>query len=310
MKNRLKNIKFDPKTFATDVLFDIIGCVLYGAGIYNFAYTANFAPGGVSGLSILINILTSKLPFFQNSTIPFLHGGISIGLAMILINIPIVIYCFKALGLEFFFRSVKTILISSVIVDHVMPHLWTYQGSPMLAAIFGGVLAGAGLSCIYMRDSSTGGSDFVILAIQKKNPHLSIGMVSLAVDGVVILLGGIVYGTVDAALYGLLMTITYSLIIDKIMLGNDSRKLLTIITTNGGEISRRINDEVARGVTIINGKGAYTGDDKQVLLCACSNAQVYKVKRIVYSMDEKSFIMVSSVDAAFGEGFKPQDVNT
>lgn len=301
MKNRLKKLKFEPKTFATDVLFDVIGCVLYGAGIYNFAYTANFAPGGVSGLSILINILTKDIPLF--------HGGISIGLAMILINIPIVIFCFRALGLEFFFRSVKTILISSLIVDHLMPHLWTYQGSPMLAAIFGGVLAGAGLSCIYMRDSSTGGSDFVILAIQKKNPHLSIGMVSLAVDGIVILLGGIVYGTVDAALYGLLMTITYSLIIDKIMLGNDSRKLLTIITGKGQEISRRINDEVARGVTIITGKGAYTGDEKNVLLCACSNAQVYKVKRIVYALDEKSFIMVSSVDAAFGEGFKPKDVN-
>ncbi len=302
MKNRLKNLKLDPKTFATDVIFDIIGCVLYGAGIYNFAYTANFAPGGVSGLSILINILTRDIPFF--------HGGISIGLAMILINIPIVIFCYKALGLEFFFRSVKTILISSLIVDHLMPHLWTYQGSPMLAAIFGGVLAGAGLSCIYMRDSSTGGSDFVILAIQKKNPHLSIGIVSLAVDGVVILLGGIVYGAVDAALYGLLMTITYSLIIDKIMLGNDSRKLLTIITVKGDEISRRINDEVSRGVTIINGKGSYSGENKNILLCACSNAQVYKVKRIVYTLDEKSFIMVSSVDAAFGEGFKPRDVNT
>ena len=310
MNSFLKNLRIEPKTLATDIIYDIIGSVLYGAGLYNFAYTANFAPGGVSGLSMLINILTSKIPFFQNTTIPFFQGGISIGLAMILVNIPIIFFCFKALGPEFFFRSVKTILISSLIVDHLMPHLWTYQGSPMLAAIFGGVLAGAGLSCIYMRDSSTGGSDFVILAIQKKNPHLSIGRVSLAVDGVVILLGGIVYGTVDAALYGLLMTITYSLIIDKIMLGNDSRKLLTIITTNGDMISQEINEKVSRGVTIINGKGAYTGDSKQILLCACSNAQVYKVKRIVYSMDEKSFIMVSSVDAAFGEGFKPQDVNT
>ena len=104
-----KYLKIDPKTLGVDVLFDIIGCVLYGAGIYNFAYTANFAPGGVSGLSILVHILTKDIPIF--------HGGISIGLAMVLINIPIVIFCFKALGPEFFFRSVKTILISSLIVD-------------------------------------------------------------------------------------------------------------------------------------------------------------------------------------------------
>jgi len=302
MKKYLKNLKLDPKTLCVDVLFDVIGCVLYGAGIYNFAYSANFAPGGVSGLSILVHILTARIPFF--------HGGLSIGAAMILINIPIVFFCFRALGPEFFVRSVKTILISSLIVDHLMPRLWTYQGSPMLAAIFGGILAGAGLSCIYMRDSSTGGSDFVILAIQKSRPHLSIGMVSLIVDGSVILLGGFVYGTVDAALYGLLMTITCSLVTDKIMLGNDSRKLLTIVTVNGDEISRRINEEVARGVTIMNGRGAYTGEEKSILLCACSNAQVYKVKRIVYSLDEKSFILVSSVDAAFGEGFKPQELDS
>ena len=291
--------KIEPKVSAKDILFDVIGCILYGAGIYNFAYCSNFAPGGVSGLAILIHILTENIPFFK--------GGIPIGTAIILINIPIVIFCFRALGLQFFYRSVKTILLSAVIVDHLMPRLWTYQGSPMLAAIFGGVLAGAGLACIYMRDSSTGGSDFVILAIQKKNPHLSIGMVSLVVDGVVILLGGIVYGTVDAALYGLLMTITYSVIIDKIMLGNDSRKLLTVITSNGGEIARRINDEVSRGVTISQGRGAYSGAEKDILLCACSNNQVYKVRRIVADLDEKSFLMVGSLDAAYGHGFKTDE---
>ena len=248
MLKKLKAIKINPKTLAVDILFDIIGCVLYGAGIYNFAYASNFAPGGVSGLAILVNTLTARMNF--------LPGGIPIGLAMLLINIPIIFFCFKALGPAYFARSVKTILFSSLIVDHLMPRLWTYQGEPMLAAIFGGILAGAGLSCIYMRDSSTGGSDFVILAIQKKNPQLSLGAVSMAVDGVVILLGGIVYGTVDAALYGLLMTITYSVIIDRIMIGNDSRKQMTIITNKGGEIADRVTHEIQRGVTIISGRGS------------------------------------------------------
>ena len=188
-----------------------------------------------------------------------------------------------------------------------MPHLWTYQGEPMLAAIFGGILAGAGLSCIYMRGSSTGGSDFVILAIQKKNPQLSLGAVSMAVDGVVILLGGIVYRRVDAALYGLLMTITYSVIIDKIMIGNDSRKQLTIITCKGTEISQRVTNEIRRGVTIINGRGGYTGAEKDLLICACSKSEVYRIKKITYELDDKSFVMVSSIDAAYGKGFKPAE---
>lgn len=294
VKKSLKDrLNIDPKTFAVDVVFDIIGCFLYGAGMYNFAVASNFAPGGVSGVAIIINKLT--------------NGLIPIGLGTILINIPIVIICFKALGLRFFFRSAKTILFSAIIVDYLMPLLPLYKGEPILAAIFGGILAGAGLACIYMRDSSTGGSDFVIMAIRRKNPQLSLGLISLAVDGVVILFGGIVYGTIDAALYGLIMTITYSLIIDKIMYGNDSRKLMTIITTNGDAISARINEDIERGVTILNGKGAYTHADKSVLLCACSNREVYKVKRICHEIDKKSFVMVSSIDAAYGEGFKRPD---
>lgn len=299
MLNKLKSIKIDPKTLAIDILFDIVGCVLYGAGIYNFAYASNFAPGGVSGLAILTNHLTKGLSFAPD--------GIPIGMAMVLINIPIIILCFKALGPAYFARSVKTILFSSLIVDYLMPHLWLYRGEPMLAAIFGGILAGAGLACIYMRDSSTGGSDFVILSIQKKNPQLSLGVVSMGVDGIVILLGGIVYGTVDAALYGLLMTITYSVIIDKIMLGNDSRKQVTIITSNGTEISRRVTHDIQRGVTIISGRGGYTGAEKDLLICACSKSEVFKIKRLAHEVDKNSFVMVSSIDAAYGKGFKPAE---
>ena len=299
MKKTRNSLKIEPKTLAVDILFDVIGCVLYGAGIYSFAYTSHFAPGGVSGLAILLNSLTRGLSICPD--------GIPIGFATLLINVPIVIFCFKALGLAYFFRSLKTMIFSALIVDYLMPHLWTYQGNPILAAVFGGVLAGAGLSCIYMRSSSTGGSDFVILAIQKTNPHLSIGMVSLIVDGVVILLGGIVYESVDAALYGLMMTITYSLIIDKIMLGNDSRKLLTVITDNGEAVAKHVLEEADRGVTLLSGRGAYTGVEKEVLLCACSNAEVYRIRRIVYGVDKHAFIMISSIDAAYGEGFKPME---
>ena len=300
MKNKLKSIKINPKTLAVDVLFDIIGCVLYGAGIYNFAYASDFAPGGVSGLAMLANTLTTRLGWFGGN-------GISIGTAMLLINVPIIVICFKFLGPAYLARSVKTILFSSLIVDTLMPMLPTYQGEPMLAAIFGGILAGAGLACIYMRDSSTGGSDFVILSIQKTHPQLSLGAVSMAVDGVVILLGGVVYGRVDAALYGLIMTITYSLIIDKIMIGNDSRKQLTIITSKGAEIAEKVTHELQRGVTILSGRGGFTGAEKDLLICVCSKSEVFRIKRAAHESDATSFVMVSSIDAAYGKGFKPAE---
>ncbi|MBQ7623678.1 MAG: YitT family protein [Clostridia bacterium] len=295
-----KPFKFniDPKTLLVDLLFDVIGSILYAAGVYNFAYVSDFAPGGVTGLAVLLNTLTKGLPF--------LPGGVPIGAAMIIINIPIILFCFKALGLDYFLRSAKTILISSFVLDCVAPHLWLYKGEPMLAAIFGGILAGAGLALIYMRLSSTGGSDFIIIAIQKKRPHLSLGLVSLFVDGVVILLVGVVYGTVDAALYGLLMTLTYSVIIDKITLGNSSRKLVTAVTEKSGEITERIMGEIERGVTVMKGKGAYTGDEKDVLLCACSKVEVFGIKRIIFETDKDAFVMISTIDQTYGEGFKSE----
>lgn len=278
------------KTFLVDIVYDILGSILYGIGMVTFASASNFAPGGVSGISILLNFITK--------------GVLPIGLATVLINIPIILLTYKTLGRRFFMRSVKTILISWPITDYLVPLVPKYAGDPMLAAIFGGILAGAGLVFIYMRDSSTGGSDFVIMAIRKKHPHLTIGNISMAVDGIIIVLGAFVYKNINATLYGFIMTIIYSIIIDKLMYGFNSSKLVVVISEKGKDIAKAVGDEIERGVTIANGVGAYTGNAKKILMCACSKAEVFKIKRIAYKADSKAFVIVSSVDTAYGEGFK------
>ena len=281
------------KTFLVDIVYDILGSILYGIGMVTFASASNFAPGGVSGISILLNFITK--------------GVLPIGLATVLINIPIILLTYKTLGRRFFMRSVKTILISWPITDYLVPLVPKYAGDPMLAAIFGGILAGAGLVFIYMRDSSTGGSDFVIMAIRKKHPHLTIGNISMTVDGIIIVLGAFVYKNINATLYGFIMTIIYSIIIDKLMYGFNSSKLVVVISEKGNDIAKAVGDKIERGVTIANGVGAYTGNAKKILMCACSKAEVFKIKRIAYKADSKAFVIVSSVDTAYGEGFKEID---
>ena len=272
------------KTFLVDIVYDILGSILYGIGMVTFASASNFAPGGVSGISILLNFITK--------------GVLPIGLAPVLINIPIILLTYKTLGRRFFMRSVKTILISWPITDYLVPLVPKYAGDPMLAAIF---------VFIYMRDSSTGGSDFVIMAIRKKHPHLTIGNISMAVDGIIIVLGAFVYKNINATLYGFIMTIIYSIIIDKLMYGFNSSKLVVVISEKGNDIAKAVGDEIERGVTIANGVGAYTGNAKKILMCACSKAEVFKIKRIAYKADSKAFVIVSSVDTAYGEGFKEID---
>lgn len=275
-----------------DLASDLIGSVLYAVGIYTFASRADFAPGGISGLSLIINHL----------------WGLPIGTVSLLLNFPFILLSYRIVGRRFMVKSVRSILFCTVMLDLVFPHTPAYSGDPLLAALFSGLFFGAGLALIYMRGSSTGGTDFLTMSIKALRPHLSIGLVTMVIDLLIILLGWPVFGNVDAVLYGLISTFITSTVIDKIMYGVDEGKLAIIITSKGGEVSRQIDAACARGSTIIRAQGAYTLADLQVLLCACSKSESYKVRSAAHQVDPGAFVMLTETSQVFGEGFiDPRD---
>ena len=290
--------KANLKIFAVDTFYDVIGAILYAVGYYTFASNADFAPGGVGGIAIIINHYLPWAPLF---------------LCQNIINIPIAIICYKLLGRRFFIKSVKTMLIMWVFGDFIAPLFPQYPGAGvelteanrLMAAIFAGILTGAGLALVYMRGSSTGGSDFVIMSIRKKKPHMSVGSITLIIDGAVILLGGIVFRNINAVLYGIIMTILSSLVIDKLMYGSSTQKMLLIISDNTDEIKDHIFKETERGVTFLKAVGAYTGKDKHIIMCVCSKTEVFPVREIVKRTDPHAMVMLSTVDEAYGLGFNP-----
>ena len=288
--------RFGWKVAAKDVLHDVIGSILYAAGIYTFAATADFAPGGITGVAMIIN------HFF-----PFLR----IGMLSLIINVPVAIICYRLLGRVFFFKSVKSMLISAFFLDIIFPLLPQYNGAenPLLAALFAGALSGIGLAIIYMPGSSTGGTDFVIMSIRKLRPHLSIGTISLVVDGVVILLGWPVFGNINAVLYGVLMTIVSTTIIDKLMYGTGTRRMLLVISDKAKEIADAIMDETERGATLADVRGAYTGKPHQMMMCVCSKVEVFTARRIINRIDPGAIVMLTTVDEAYGEGFLEPDTD-
>ena len=194
------------KTFAVDTVYDVVGSILFAIGVYTFAKSADFAPGGVSGLALICNYL----------------WDLPIGTMTLIINIPIIIISYKVVGRKFLLKSFKTMVISTLFLDLVFPLTPLYTGNSFLAAIFSGVFMGAGLALIYMRGSSTGGTDFLIVTIKKLKPHFSMG-VTLMTDVVVIVLGGL-FGNIDAVLYGVISTYAASVIIDKIIYGAAAAK--------------------------------------------------------------------------------------
>ncbi len=180
------------------VLFDLLGSMLIGISVVTFAVNAEFAPGGVSGLAVILNFL------FQ----------LPIGWMTVLINIPIILCTFKKLGLRFFIMSIKSMLLGSLFIDYVIPLIPAYDGSRLLACVFAGVCAGVGYSLIFNEDSSTGGTDFIIVAIKRAKPQLTFGLLALFIDGSIIVISIFIYRDVWAFVYGMIYTVVTSAALD------------------------------------------------------------------------------------------------
>ena len=270
------------------LLWELGGSVLIAIGIYNFAVQAAFPMTGFSGISIIL---------YQLFNIP-------IGLSTILMNIPLAAICYKLLGRKFFISSLRCMFISSVVIDYLAPLFPVYTGSRLLAALCTGIFAGAGYALIYTRNSSTGGSDFIIMAVKALKPHLSVGKIAFCSDIGIILLGGILFKDVDGIIYGMIVNYIIAIVADKIMYGMNSGKMTLIVTEQGQKVCQVIDDCCQRGSTILHGEGGYQGDKKQVVMCACSNKEMYAVQQAVKDADPQSFMILLESNEVHGEGFK------
>lgn len=276
------------RTLAGDLIYDILGMTLFGVGIYVFARSSGIATGGFTGLGLIINHVT----------------GLPVGAVTLLLNIPCILLSYRILGKMFLLRTVKTMVIQSVIMDLVAARLPVYTGDRLLAALCAGVLCGGGLVLVYMRGGSTGGGDFLTLSLRRLFPHLSIGQFNIVIDGCVLCLAGLVYGDIEATLYGLVYAFACTQVIDKVMYGAGSSKLAFIITEHGRETASVIGQELHRGGTLVPAIGTFSGRQKDLLLCACSRNQIFRVRKLAHKADPTALVMISQADEVFGEGFK------
>ena len=277
---------------AADLIYDIAGSVLYAVGLYTFAGNAGFAPGGISGLALILNHI----------------WGLPVGTMTLLFNIPLVAVSYKTVGRRLLVKSAKTMIISSLMLDVIFPFTPMYEGNRMVAAVYSGIFLGAGMALFYMRGSSSGGIDFLALTIKKKRPYMSIGVITLLIDLVVILLGWPVFGDVDAVLYGVASTGASTIVIDKILYGIGAGTLAIIITDKGKAIAAGISEKAGRGVTSLPAVGGYTGMQRDVILCACTKSEANLVKTAVQETDADAFLMFTETSEVFGEGFKVKDI--
>ena len=295
-----KNVleKFDRMFFA-DYLIIFAGCVIYALSVVLFTAPNNIAPGGVIGVSTMINYTFDFLP---------------IGTLNLMLNVPIFLWGGLALGWKYLGRSLLGSALSSVLMDVFnividKGYMQPYRGDGMLVSIFGGLLCGVGLALIFYRGGSTGGTDIVSRIMHEKNPHLSMGSLILFIDAVVVSVSAFVYGNIENALYAAICIFMNSRLIDAVLYGvsRNNGKLLFIITARYDDVTEAILSKIDRGVTLLDAQGGFQRDSKKVLLCAVRPQQVHRTNVLVHEIDPDAFVIITTANAIKGRGFYSYD---
>lgn len=274
--------------YIEDFIVLTFACFMVAVSIYNFAEPYNFPLTGFSGMAFIINYILD----------------IPIGVTTIALNIPVAIICYRKIGKKFFWRSIYCTLLYSLMIDYLCPLIPVYSGERLLAALISGVFGGIGYALIYLRNSSTGGTDFLSVYIKSIKPHISLGRIIFIMDCIIVVLGGIITAEMEGIVYGLIISYVTNSVIDKMMYGINAGKLALIITTKGSEVTKAIDKATARGTTVIDVKGGYTDENKQMIMCACSDKEMFAVEQVVKAVDPDSFSVIIESNEVHGEGFK------
>ena len=265
--------------------------VLYAIA-FNWCFKPNaIAYGGATGIAQMIN-----------------HWlDIEVGTLIIIINIPIFIIGWKHLSKKMAILSLYATVLTSLMID-VVGAFWTFE--PMdsfLACIFGGALLGLSIGGIALQEASTGGTDLAARLIKLWVSWLPVGRVMLVLDLSVIALVAVVFGQISSALYGMIALYISSMVVDTVLYGLDKSQLAYIISDKHKEVSDAITRDLNRGVTLLEGQGGWSGNDKKVILCAFKQRQIVRVKILVKQIDPNAFIIVCPAYEVMGMGFRRDD---
>ncbi|MGM9668263.1 MAG: YitT family protein [Faecousia sp.] len=270
------------------VLKILLGCALFSAGFSLFLEPRGMNAGGISGLAMLITRII---------------GFGSVGMMQILLNLPLFLMGGKRIGIRFFVGSLIGMLASSVMIDVIALYAPKVTAEPLIAAIYGGILSGAGIGLVFVEGASTGGSDILIRLVQQKNRNFKLGTISFGFDFLVSVLTGIVFRDMTKTLYTLIAIFLTSRVMDMVVYSFDNSKVALIISPEYEKIAEMVCDKLGRGVTYLYGQGYYSRKDTKVLLVAVKRYQLAQLKEYVVQIDPDAFIILQDAHQVLGDGF-------
>lgn len=275
------------KTHVKDYLIITIASVFYGLAISQFLDPNDIAPGGVSGLAMIINRIIN----------------IEVGTLILMINIPILLLGLHKFGFKFIISTIYATFMGSVFTN-ILAKYPPVTTDPLLATIIGSAIASIAIGFIFKAGATTGGTDIIVKVLRLRFPHLKTGRLFLICDMIVVILSAFVFENTDSALYAAIGVFLMSIVFDIVLYGADGAKLIYIISNDWQSIATRLLMELDVGVTYLEGEGAYSNEKKRVIMCVVRKQIAPHVEEIVKEEDGTAFMIISSAAEIYGEGYK------
>ncbi len=269
----------------------VCGSVLFGLALGMILSPNRLAAGGIAGISV---ILDSVFP-------------LGVGTFTFVLNIPLLFCAYRVFGRRFVLSTAAAIAVCALSAD-CFARLDTPITDPLLAAVFGGALMGLGCGAVFLSGATTGGTDIVTKLILRKKPHFSTGKVFLAIDGSVCIAGGIVFKSLSNALYAFIGLFVFSKMLDAVLYGGNSAKLVLIVTQKADALLPQLLSSANVGCTVISARAGYTGSQASTLMCAIKKHRLHAVRTLAVRTDSEAFILVLDTNEIYGNGFQPLEV--
>lgn len=276
------------KNNLVDIILIFLGCMIASLGVNLFLVHAKLLSGGATGVALILEY-TLRIPS---------------GIVILLINIPLIILSYKKLDKSFtIYTTIGMLCLSiSLMITRSFTQFIKIENDLLVLCIYGGVLCGIGYGIVFLRHGSTGGNDIITMLIRKKYSNFNIGGLGFSLNIVIVSIGAIIFG-LPQALYTIISLFIQSLVLDKMLKGFNSRKLLLILTRKEKEIIEYVIKDLNRGITSLVAEGEYTHDKKKMLYCIVSPRQMIELKAVVHSIDPGAFITIVDVSEVRGKGF-------
>ncbi len=268
-------------------LFLAVGIFLYSFSVSNILNPNNLAPGGITGISVILNHFT----------------GLPLGVLIFAFNTPLIIIGLKVFGLREMLPTFITVFSCSTVMD-VISGFEPVITDVFLASIYGAIIHAIGLGLILRCGSTTGGSDIIVKLLKLKFPYMETGKLFLILDAIVVTISALAFKDLTVALYAGITIFLSSIILDKILYGTDGAKMLYIISNQSNAIAEDFLHELNVGVTYLHAIGAYRNDEKRVIMCVMKKTTLPKAREIVKKYDSNAFMIIGSANEILGEGFK------